>query len=188
MKILHSEQEFKGKASVVALGMFDGVHIGHQKLIREAVALAREEGVECIVCTFDRHPLSLLRPEHVPEQLLAPEENLKKFETLGADCALVKPFTKEFAAMLPEEYLELLADGLRAKAGVVGENYTFGREGRGNAEMVRQLARKYGYRAKIVEPVRDGEGMVSSTRIRNLIRNGRAEEAQRLLDIREQEA
>lgn len=183
MKVLHSEQEFTGRASVVALGMFDGVHIGHQKLIRTAVQLAGSMEAACIVCTFDRHPLSVIRPEKAPEPLLPLQENLSKFDQLGADAALIKPFTKEFAAMCPEDYLELLVSSLKAKAIVVGENYTFGREGRGNAEMVRMLAKKYGYRAKIVEPVKDAEGTISSTRIRTLLREGRIREAEALMDI-----
>lgn len=186
MIILRDEKEFAGQASVVALGMFDGVHIGHQKLIRTAVEIAGQMDVQCIVCTFDRHPLSVIRPERAPEPLLTPEENMVKFEQLGADAVLVKPFTRAFAGMCPEDYIELLVDGLKAKAIVVGENYTFGREGRGNAEMIRMLAPKYGYRAKIVEPVSDEEGMISSTRIRNMIRNGETEQAKRLLDIRKE--
>lgn len=184
MIVLHSAEEFKGRASVVALGMFDGVHIGHQMLIRTAVGLAKQMNVQSIVCTFDRHPLSLLKPEYAPEPLLSPEENLRKFEQLGADAVLIQPFTREFAGMLPEDFLEMLVDGLKAKAIVIGENYTFGREGRGNAQMVSQLAGKYGYRAKIVQPVTDEEGMISSTRIRNMIKNGEIERARELLDIR----
>jgi len=183
MRIIHSEAEFAGKTGVVALGMFDGVHIGHQSLIRAAVRLAKEMGGECIVCTFDRHPLSVLFPERAPEPLLSLEENLKKFELLGADIALVKPFTKDFAALAPEDYIRLLTDELRAKAIVAGENYTFGRKGLGNAEMIKRLADKYGYRAEIVPPVTDGEGMVSSTRIRALLREGKADYARKLMDI-----
>lgn len=186
MKVLYSEKEFSGKASVVALGMFDGVHIGHQKLIRTAVQLARETDAKCVVCTFDRHPLSVLSPERAPEALLPQEENMKKFEQLGADFVLIREFTREFAGMCPEDYLELLVDELKAKAIVVGENYTFGRGGRGNAEMVRRLAVQYGYCARIVEPVRDEKGMISSTRIRNMIRNGEVRQAKQLLDIREE--
>lgn len=183
MILLHSAQEFTGHASVVALGMFDGVHIGHQALIRTAVQLAKEMNAVSIVCTFDRHPLAVLRPERAPEPLLTLEENLEKFARLGADAALIQPFTKEFAGMLPEDFIESLADNLRAKAIVIGENYTFGREGRGNAQMVRQLAGKYGYRAKIVVPVTDAEGLISSTRIRSLLRAGDTERAKDLLDI-----
>lgn len=188
MKILHSEKEFDGRASVVALGMFDGVHVGHQRLIRTAVRIARESSAQCVVCTFDRHPLAMLCPERAPEPLLTLEENLGKMARLGADAVLVKPFTKEFAGIFPEDYLEMLVDGLKAKAIVIGENYTFGREGCGNAEMVRLLATKYGYRAKIVEPVVDEAGMISSTRIREMLRNGEAEQARTLLEIREEDA
>lgn len=184
---MYSEREFTGRASVVALGMFDGVHIGHQKLIRTAVRIAGELGAECIACTFDRHPLSVLFPERAPEALLSREENLKKFEALGVDSVLVKPFTRAFAAMLPEDYIESLVKELKVCAIVVGENYTFGRAGRGNADMICALAGKYGYRAEIVKPVRDAGGMISSTRIRALLRDGRTEEAQKLLDIQEQE-
>lgn len=185
MIVLHSAEEFNGRASVVALGMFDGVHIGHQKLIRTAVELAKQMDAQSIVCTFDRHPLLLLRPDSAPEPLLTLEQNIEKFDQLGADAVLIQSFDKKFAAMLPEDYLESLVDGLRARAVVIGENYTFGREGRGNAEMVRMMATKYGYRAKIVEPVTDAEGMISSTRIRSMLRNGETNRAQQLLDIPE---
>lgn len=183
MIVLRSAQEFSGDASVVALGMFDGVHIGHQKLIRTAVELAKQMDALSIVCTFDRHPLSVLFPERAPEPLLTLDENLVKFEQLGADIVLVQPFTKEFAAMPPEEYIELLADKLCVKAIVIGENYTFGRGGGGNAEMVQQMAAKYGYRAQIVEPVTDSEGLISSTRIRSLLRSGETQHARQLMDI-----
>lgn len=185
MKVLYSEKEFGGKASVVALGMFDGVHLGHQMLIRTAVRLAKEMGVESIVCTFDRHPLELLCPEKAPKALLTLEENIGKFEQLGADNVLVKEFTREFAGMLPEDFLEALTTQLRVKAIVVGDNYSFGRQGRGNAEMVKQLAGKYGYRAKIVPPVTDAQGMISSTRIRELLQKGDQEGAEALMRIQE---
>ena len=185
MKILHSEQDFRGTASVVALGMFDGVHIGHQKLIRTAVELAKQMDAQSIVCTFDRHPLSLLRPDRAPVPLLTLEQNIEKFDQLGADAVLIQPFDQKFASILPEDYLESLVDSFHAKVVVIGENYTFGREGRGNAEMVRRMATKYGYRAKIVEPVTDEEGMISSTRIRKMLHDGENSRAQKLLDIHE---
>ena len=185
MKILHSEGEFTGRASVAALGMFDGVHIGHQSLIRRAVALARELDAECVVCTFDRHPLSVLCPERAPAPLLSLEENLERFARLGADAALVKPFTRAFAAMPPEDYLRALTRDLRAAAIVAGENYTFGDRGRGDADMIRGMAAELGYRAEIVPPVMDGEVMCSSTRIRRLIEAGEVDHARRLMDMQE---
>ena len=183
MKILHSEGEFTGRASVAALGMFDGVHIGHQSLIRRAVALARELDAECVVCTFDRHPLSVLKPERAPKPLLTLQQNLLKFERLGADYALVKPFTPEFAATEPEDYIRQLVERMRVKAIVVGENYTFGAHGRGNAELIRKMAGELNYRALVVAPVMDGSVMASSTYVRALLAAGEVAHANRLLDI-----
>ena len=80
MKIWRSESEFDGSAASVALGMFDGVHIGHQALIYRAKDLAREMNARCVVCTFDRHPLSVIRPEQAPEQLLTIDQKLEKLE------------------------------------------------------------------------------------------------------------
>lgn len=183
MIVLHAADEFKADASVLALGMFDGVHIGHQKLIRTAVRLGREEGMASVVCTFDRHPISLLCPKRAPEPLLSLQENLRKFEKLGADAALVQAFTAEFADLPPEEYLEALVRGLKAKILVIGENHTFGRGGKGNAQLVQKCASRYGYRAVTVGAVCDQEGVVSSTRIRRMLQEGEIERARVLLDI-----
>lgn len=183
MKVIDSTAAFTGRTSVVALGMFDGVHIGHQALIRAAVALADQLCAQSVVCTFDRHPLSVLCPERAPEPILTLEENLRKFERLGAQWALVERFTPAFASILPEDYLEMLVDQMRVKAIVIGENHTFGRDGRGNARMVRQLATKYGYQAKVVPSVTDADGLVSSTRIREMLRRGDRVRAEALLAI-----
>lgn len=183
MKIIYTEAEFEGRASVAALGMFDGVHIGHQALIRRAAALARELDAKCVVCTFDRHPMSVLCPDRAPEPLLSLEDNLRKFEALGADAALVKAFTPAFAAMEPADYLRELVRALRVKCLVAGENYTFGAGGRGNAALIRAMADALGCRAEIVPPVMDGDVMCSSTLIRRLIAAGETEHARRLLEI-----
>lgn len=183
MIVLRSEEEFAGSASVAALGMFDGVHIGHQKLIRTAVKLAGELGASCVVCTFDRHPLSVLCPERAPQPLLSLAENLEKFRRLGADAALVKPFTRAFADTPPEDYLRHLVAALRVRAIVVGENHTFGAGGQGDAAMIRRLAPALGYRAVVVPPVMDGETVASSTYVRSLLRDGDAAHAARLLRI-----
>ena len=185
MKIIRSYDAFEGAASVVALGMFDGVHIGHQKLIREAVALARALDAQSVVCTFDRHPLSVVRPQIAPKPLLPLEGNLAKFEALGADFALIESFTPAFGATPPEDYLRALVKGLRVKAIVAGENHTFGRAGRGNAALIRELAGELGYRAVIVPPVMDGDTLCSSTHIRRLLAAGETARAEGLLRIEE---
>ncbi len=183
MIVLGNAAQFPGTVSVAALGMFDGVHVGHQSLIRRAVALAKEMDASSVVCTFDRHPLSLICPERAPKPLRTLQENLKQFERLGADYALVEPFSREFSELSPEDYLRALVKNLRAKALVVGENHTFGRAGRGDAALIRRMADELGYRAVVVPSVMDGERMVSSTYIRELLRDGETEHARRLLEI-----
>lgn len=183
MRIIHESREFDAPAAVVALGMFDGVHIGHQALIRRAVALAGELDAQSVVCTFDRHPLSVLFPEKAPAPLLSLSDNLAKFERLGADWALVQAFTPEYGATLPEDFLRRLVSDFRVRAIVAGENYTFGAGGRGDAALIRSMADALGYRAEIVPPVMDGDVMCSSTRIRQLIEAGETAHAARLLKL-----
>lgn len=183
MRIIRDEGEFTGRRAVAALGMFDGVHVGHQALIRRAVALAGELDAQSVVCTFDRHPLSVLCPEKAPQALLPLHENLKKFERLGADWALVQRFTPEYGATPPERFLQKLVADLRVAAIVAGENYTFGAGGRGDAALIRSMADALGYRAEIIPPVMDGDTVCSSTYIRGLLARGETEHAQRLLVI-----
>lgn len=183
MIVLGNAAQFPGTASVAALGMFDGVHVGHQSLIRRAVALAKELNASSVVCTFDRHPLSLICPERAPKPLRTLQDNLKQFERLGADYALVESFSREFSELSPENYLRALVKNLRAKALVVGENHTFGRAGRGDAALIQRMADELGYRAVVVPSVMDGERMVSSTYIRELLRDGETVHARRLLEI-----
>ena len=151
----------------------------------EIQALARALDARCVVCTFDRHPMAVLCPDRAPQPLLPLEDNLRKFEILGADTALVKAFTPEFAAMPPEAYLRALVRALRVKCLVAGENYTFGAGGRGDAALIRAMAGELGCRAEIVPPVMDGDVVCSSTRIRQLLEAGEAAHAKHLLDIAE---
>ena len=181
MKIIHHEREYAGSGTVIALGTFDGVHIGHQKLMRTAAAIAKERGLDSVVCTFDRHPLAVLRPESEPLELLSLPEKLAKIGRMGADIALVLEFTREFAAIEAEDFLKSLVRDMRAQVLVVGDNYTFGRFGRGNSEMLKMLAPGMGFEAVIVDPVTDGGEIVSSTRIRRMIEAGDARGAERLL-------
>lgn len=184
MKIWRSESEFDLGASAVALGMFDGLHIGHQALIYRAKALAEEMNAACVVCTFDRHPLSVIRPELAPAQLLTLDQKLEKMEKMGVDGVLLHSFTPEFAAVEPLAYLENLVESLHVRAVVAGFNYSFGAKGRGNAQMLRSEAGRLGYRVEILDAVRDGNDTVSSTLIRELLASGHAARAEQLLALK----
>ena len=183
MQIIHSEREYTGKASVLALGTFDGVHIGHAALIRRAHDIAADMGADCVVCTFDRHPLAVLHPERAPAQLSMLEERCAKFARLGADYALVRPFTLEVAHEDAREYLASLVNNMRAVAVVVGENHRFGYHGQGDAHLIGEMSATMDFAAVIVPPVYEQGELVSSTLIRRLLREGQSARAQKLLDI-----
>lgn len=183
MRIWTNEDDFDFDGCVAALGMFDGVHIGHQELIFRAMRLAKQENVPCIVYTFDRHPLSVICPEKEPRQLLPLSKKLDKFEKMGVDGVLIKPFTPEFAATEPEEYLRRLSERLHPKALVAGFNFSFGDKGLGNADMLLGMADELGYRAVIVDAVMDGDDVVSSTLLRRLKEQGEMQRLVRLLQL-----
>ena len=185
MRIIHSMNDWGESGSVAALGTFDGVHIGHAKLIGEAVALAAQFGVPSAALTFDRHPLSLIRPEAVPKALTTPEEKREKLALLGLDALIEHPFTAEFAALSPEEFFSLLTSSLHPRALVAGFNYTFGRKGAGDAGLLSYLCKENGIVCRIIDPVCVNGRPVSSSRIRSLLLSGSMEEAEALLGRRE---
>lgn len=183
MQIFRSEAEYNLGPAVAVLGTFDGVHIGHQALIRRAIDLARRENAACIICTFDRHPLSLLCPEKAPRPLMCLEEKLEKFAAMGVDGVLLHTFSPEFAAIEPEAYLRSLKENLQIRGVVAGFNYSFGAKGRGDAALIRRMADELSYRAEIMQAVQDGGDIVSSTLIRSLLQQGQSRRAAQLLSL-----
>ena len=180
MRILHSMDEFDGPGCVVALGTFDGVHLGHALLIRRTVALARALDVPAAALTFDRHPLALIRPDAVPPPLTSQREKEELMAGLGLDVLVEEPFTAGFAAQTPEQYIARIVSAMRPRAIAAGFNHTYGRFGRGDAALLRALSRRMGFEAVIVEPLCvDGEP-VSSSRIRALLAAGQRAEAEKL--------
>lgn len=184
MRLIHNMNEFGTGGCTVALGTFDGVHIGHARLICEAVRLGKEFSVPSAALTFDRHPLSLIRPDAVPMMLSSPEEKRQRLSALGLDVLIEHPFTHEFAALSPEEFFNLLYTSLKPRAVVVGFNYTFGRKGAGDAGLLSWLCKKNGIECRIIDPVCIDNRPVSSSRIRALIKAGDTEQAQQLLKLK----
>ena len=166
---------------VVALGMFDGVHLGHAAVIRHAVDIAKKIGGTSIVFTFSNHPLSVIAPENAP--LMIGNKNLRReiFSELGVEVLIEIPFTKEFSRKSPEEFLELLQEKIAPAYVVIGINYTFGRFGRGNVRMLLREGENYGFKAEICQSFTVDRKIVSSTRIRALIAAGDLISANELL-------
>ncbi|WP_367183166.1 bifunctional riboflavin kinase/FAD synthetase [Selenomonas sp.] len=156
----------------VALGMFDGVHIGHQSIISHAVELAQRIGGKSVVFTFSNHPLSVLAPKQMPPQIgnnILREERLQE---LGVDILIAMPFTKDFASRRPEEFLDILRQNLAPRYVVTGPNYTFGYKGKGTQRMLLRAGEEYGFTAEICPAVLRNGRPVSSTRIRSLLAEG----------------
>ena len=166
---------------VVALGMFDGVHLGHASVINHAIDKAKEIGGTAIVFTFSNHPLTVIAPDDAP--LMIGSKNLRRdiFSDMGVDVLIEIPFTKEFSKKSPEEFLELLQDKIAPAYVVTGPNYTFGRFGRGNGRLLLREGENYGFKAEVCQSFTVDRKIVSSTRIRALIAAGDLVSANQLL-------
>ena len=166
---------------VVALGMFDGVHLGHASVIRHAVDISKKIGGTAIIFTFSNHPLTVIAPDDAP--LMIGSKNLRReiFSDMGVDILIEIPFTKEFSKKSPEEFLELLQEKIAPAYVVTGINYTFGRFGRGNGRLLLREAENYGFKAEVCQSFTVDRKIVSSTRIRALIAAGDLHSANQLL-------
>jgi riboflavin kinase/FMN adenylyltransferase len=167
---------------IVALGNFDGFHLGHQAVVGAAVVRARAEGRPALVATFDPHPVRHFRPDAPPFRLTTLDQRERLFAAAGADAMVVFRFDARLAALTAEEFVaERLVGALRVGGVVTGEDFTFGRAKGGNVAGLAEAGERHGFSAQAVGPVtRDGEA-VSSSRIRNALRAGDPGGAARLL-------
>ena len=166
----------------VAIGTFDGVHVGHQRVIGAALEAARERGLSACVLTFDHHPLAVVDPDHQPRLLTPPAMKEELIGELGVDELVVLHFDAELAALPPAAFCgDILQDRLDARVVAVGENFTFGARGAGNAETLRDCGRAHGFET-LVLPLLTADGRpISSSRIRRLLHEGRLVEVRDIL-------
>jgi len=166
----------------LAVGTFDGVHLGHQRLIRRLVEGARQEGLPAAVLTFEPHPLEVLRPGNGPRRLTLPEEKAAILAALGVDMLLVMRFDGALAGMEAAEFCRrVLEDMLRARQVWVGFSFTFGRGGRGTPADLRRWGQERGVRVEVLPPVRVGGRVVSSTAVREAVSRGAVGRARLML-------
>ncbi|MDR6128372.1 riboflavin kinase/FMN adenylyltransferase [Sphingomonas sp. SORGH_AS802] len=167
---------------IVALGNFDGFHLGHQAVVGEAVARARREGRPALVATFDPHPVRHFVPDTPPFRLTTLDQRERLFAEAGADAMLVFGFDAALAGLDAEAFVaERLLDRLRVAGVVTGQDFTFGRRKSGDAEVLARLGARHGFSATAVAPVTLAGEPVSSSRIRAHLRLGETREAARLL-------
>ncbi len=184
MRIGSSLNALRGAARpvVLAAGFFDGVHRGHQAIIRTVVREARRAGGDAWVLTFDRHPLDVLQPGRAPARLTSRAQTLDLFRALGVRGCVVMPFTRALARLPPEQFVARLARSAPTlRRMVIGQSWTFGRGARGTPARLRRLAAPHGFTVRIVAPIRWRGRPVSSTRIRRAVAAGRLAAAAGLL-------
>ena len=168
--------------STVAIGVFDGVHRGHQAILRAAVDDAKQNNRPALVFTFDRHPAELLAPERAPAYLTTPEQRNKYIAETGADALIVARFNRELSELGPDAFLrDILKTQLGAEAIVEGEDFGFGKARAGNVDWLRGVQSQYDFTLHAIPPVSWNGIPVRSTKIRELIRNGETQQAEDLL-------
>lgn len=171
-----------GGKRVLGIGVYDGVHQGHQAVIRHVLDEARTRGLRSMLLTFDRLPEELLRPEVAPKRLMSLPEKLDALAALGPEEILVAHVKPELLGQTPEEFAEkTLCGKIRPRLVVVGEDFRYGKGGKGNAETLAADGERWGYEVRVVPHLRTGEEKVSSTRIRSLLAEGQVEAAAQLL-------
>ncbi len=183
MRIARRVEEAAGFGpSSLTIGNFDGVHVGHRQLFRKVVDAARRHGLKSTVLTFDPHPAHIVAPERAPRLLTTLEERTALMAEQRIEQVLILPFTKELAALTPEQFVQqIVVDVLGAKIVLVGENFRFGHKQAGDTRVLAELGERYGYRVDIVDVVQCRGRAVSSTEVRRRIESGEVALASRFL-------
>jgi riboflavin kinase/FMN adenylyltransferase len=185
MDVIHFPEDVRPSRwsqPVLALGNFDGVHRGHRKILERVRRVADERGATSVVMTFDPHPPRVVRPDKAPPLLMTKSQKLEAIEQAGVHGAAIVRFTPEMSRWEPEMFVRtVLVDWLRVAEVWVGANFLFGHDRTGNFTLLRVLGSRYGFRAEKIDPVRYKEFVVSSTRVRRLVSEGRVDEAGALL-------
>lgn len=183
MKIFHSlENANIMKPTVLTLGVFDGLHLGHQRIMERVVDRAKHTRAHATAITFDPHPRAVLHAESAPPLLQTLDQRLANLDVLGIDQTIVIPFSKEFAQIPAEDFLaDVIHDRLHAKEVYLGKGFAFGRGRGGNIDLLRRMSAELGFAADEVEEVQIRGQRVSSSRIRELLGEGRINLARRML-------
>ena len=184
MKVLRSVPELTAVPGPVflAIGVFDGVHLGHRAVIERALGDAEMAGGAAVVVTFDPHPIRILRPDVAPRLITATEHKIQLIRALGVSHLLVIPFTAEFAGTPPEEFIRSLADSCRPLREIcVGHSWEFGKNRAGNLQLLDRMGNELGFEEIGVNAVKVDGDVVSSTLIRHAVREGDLARAARFL-------
>ncbi len=182
MKVIKGRAKQKFKDTVLTLGNFDGLHLGHIKILKLVSSRAKALGAKSVVYTFDPHPLKVVAPEKSPPLMLTVEDKACLVESFGIDYMVVAEFTKKFASKDPRVFVkEVLVDSLSTSEVIVGHDYAFGKGKRGTIGFLKELGAEFGFKVTVVKPYRLAGKIVSSSRVRAEVKNGRLRSAAKLL-------
>ncbi len=165
----------------IALGSFDGLHLGHMSLINTAINKAKENNVKSMIYTFKNHPLTIVNKSIAPKLIMDNERKIQLLERQGVDIACMVEFNKDLMKVLPEDFVKDLCYRFNARGIVVGFNYKFGYKNSGNVELLKELSLKYNFELIVMKAFKNEDDIISSSRIRNLISSGNIEEANSML-------
>lgn len=172
--------EFK-EGTYIALGSFDGLHKGHMTLINKVVDEAMADGLKSAVYTFKNHPLTVAKPELAPKLLMDTKQKIHLLKSKGVDITIFVSFTMKYMQTTAEDFIKNLISEYNAKGFVVGFNYKYGYQNKGNVDTLREMSLKYGFKLFVLDAALSNDDIISSTRIRNLILKGKMKEANKLL-------
>lgn len=183
MKIFHGTENANIlRPTVLTLGVFDGLHLGHQKIMQTVADRAKATGTHGTAITFDPHPRAVLHPETAPPLLQTLDQRLANFDVLDIEQAIVIPFNREFASNPAEDFLrEIVHDRLQAREVYLGKGFAFGKDRGGNIELLRKMSSELGFLADEVDEVRLRGMRISSSKIRELLAAGEVNLARRML-------
>lgn len=182
MKVLDGVKlEDKKIQTYVALGSFDGLHKGHLSLINKIKELAKKNNGKSMVITFKNHPLSLINPDITPKLIMDIDSKIRVLEKNEVDYLALIEFTTEVMKMQPEEFIKYIKENFNVEGIVVGFNFKFGYKNLGDVNLLKELSSKYNYKLEVIDAYTYGEEVVSSTRIRRLIKEGRVSEVKDML-------
>ncbi len=181
MRVLNSKNIKENEFTAVTLGNFDGIHLGHKKLISAVKDYAEKYSLKSVVFSFYPHPKSLFNAESF-YTIFSPHEKERLVENFDIDVLVQYPFTKEFANMEPEDFAEFIFDEIKCKVLIVGEDYCFGKDRKGNFDLLKKIGDKKDALVIKISSVKDNDIRVSSTLIRECIKNRKFDDAFRLLD------
>lgn len=183
MEIISLDQDFNRISDVgIALGNFDGFHMGHTKLIKEMIEMSKARGLKSSLLLFENHTKTVIKNKKRPSMLTSNQQKFRLAEKLGIDIVFTIKFTKEIMSLSEEDFIKnILVDKIRCKFAVVGFDYRFGHMAKGTADSLESIGKNYGIETMIIKPVVENGEVISSTLIRNAIKDGNMQEANRLL-------